>query len=177
MKSFIETGEALKEVRDSQLYRCGYKTFQEYCREKWGWKRDYCDKLIQGAAVVKQLPGKLHTIVGSEGQARELAKVEPEKRAEILEKASQAGPVTAKSIRQAAQEIAPPAPSPAPTADAQLESAMGIGIGESVNFFASQIEDICEAATADGSKEQIAAVAATLKTQLRKLSNLLTNCL
>jgi len=63
-----------------------------------------------------------------------------------------------------------PSPSPAPSASSQFESAMGIGIGGAANFFASQIEDICEAVVADGSEEQIAAVVATLKSQHRKLS-------
>ena len=87
------------------LYRSDFDTFEAYCQKKWNWKRDYCDKLIQGANVVKLLPEKLHTIVGSEGQARELAKVEPAKRVEVLEKAAQAGPVTAKTIQEAAAII------------------------------------------------------------------------
>lgn len=47
------------------------------------------------------------TIVVSEGQARELAKVEPAKRVEVLEKAVEAGPVTAKTIQEAAAIVAP----------------------------------------------------------------------
>lgn len=73
-KTFVEVGLALAEIRDSRLYRADFDTFEAYCQKKWGWKRDYCDKLISGANVVKQLPEKLHTIVGTETQARELAK-------------------------------------------------------------------------------------------------------
>jgi len=80
---------ALAEIRDSRLYRADHATFEDYCQKKWGWRRDYCDKLIQGAAVVKALPERVHTIVGTETQARELAKVEPERRVAVLEKAAE----------------------------------------------------------------------------------------
>ncbi len=60
-----------------------YATFSD-CREKWGWKRAYAYQLIDGAAAVKSLPPEMSTIVDNQTQARELAKVEPEKRAEVV---------------------------------------------------------------------------------------------
>jgi hypothetical protein len=56
---------------------------------------------------VKALPSGLDTIVSNQGQARELAKVQPEKRVEVLQQVAKAGPVTAVAIKEAAQEIAP----------------------------------------------------------------------
>jgi hypothetical protein len=42
--------------------------------------------LIEASAVVKSLPAKVSTIVDTESKARELAKVEPDKRVAVLEK-------------------------------------------------------------------------------------------
>ena len=98
-RTFIEVGLALAEVRDSKLYRSDYKTFDDYCREKWGWDKTYCTRLIGASEVSKTVPiGTIH----NEAQARELAKVEPAERAGVLEKAAESGNVTAKSIREAA---------------------------------------------------------------------------
>jgi hypothetical protein len=34
----IDVGLALLEIRDQRLYReAGYRTFEEYCKERWGW--------------------------------------------------------------------------------------------------------------------------------------------
>jgi hypothetical protein len=77
----------LAEIRDARLYRAGFDTFEAYCREKRAFTKTYANNLIEGATVVKQLPSKITTIVVNEGQARELAKVEPAKRVEVLKEA------------------------------------------------------------------------------------------
>jgi hypothetical protein len=107
-KTFVEVGTALAEIRDAKLYRSDYGTFEDYCREKWGWKKSYSYMLIEASSIVKSLPQKVSTIVDTESQARELAKVEPEKREEVLTKASESGKVTAQSIKEAAQEMSVP---------------------------------------------------------------------
>ncbi len=106
-KTFVEVGLALAEIRDSRLYRSDHATFEEYCNAKWGWNRAHCNQLIAGAAAVKSLPPEMDTVVSNQRQARELAKVEPSKRVEVLEKAAEAGPVTAKTIQEAAAIVAP----------------------------------------------------------------------
>jgi hypothetical protein len=94
-KTFVEVGLALAEIRDARLYRSDFDTFEEYCRTKWGWAKSYAYNLITAAATVKLLPAKTSTIVDNEGKARELARVEPAKRVEVLKNAAEAGPVTA----------------------------------------------------------------------------------
>jgi hypothetical protein len=86
-KTFVEVGLALSEIRDSRLYRANYSTFEGYCRERWGWSRVHAHRLIEAADVVKTLPIGNTAAIATESQARELAKVEPEKRAAVLEKA------------------------------------------------------------------------------------------
>ncbi len=72
LATFVEVGQALLEIRETRLYRETHGTFEDYCRERWGWSRDYANKQIRAAEVV----GSLDTIVSkprSEGVARELA--------------------------------------------------------------------------------------------------------
>ena len=63
-KTFVEVGLALAEIRDTHA-----STVPTSIRLKRIAKRSgigsatYCDKIIQGADVVKLLPEKLHTIV------------------------------------------------------------------------------------------------------------------
>jgi hypothetical protein len=100
-KTFVEVGLALAEIRDLRLYRREYGSFSEYCREKWGWAKAYANYVIQGADVVKSLPENLATIVATESQARELAKIPSEDRAGVLQAIVDEGkPVTAEAIKR-----------------------------------------------------------------------------
>jgi hypothetical protein len=79
LNTFIEVGTALLEIRDNRLYRDTHKTFEAYCRERWGWNRDYANKQIRAAEVA----GNLDTLVSksaptTERQLRPLARLEPE---------------------------------------------------------------------------------------------------
>ena len=100
-KTFVEVGLALAEIRDLRLYKTEYSSFREYCQQKWGWNRTYAHYMIEGAEVVKSLPEKVFTMVNTERQVRELAKVEPEKRAAFVQTIIDEGkPVTAKEIKR-----------------------------------------------------------------------------
>lgn len=39
LQTFVEVGQALMEIRDSQLYLETHRTFEEYVRARWGWAR------------------------------------------------------------------------------------------------------------------------------------------
>ena len=108
LERFCEVGLALASIRDNRLYRATHANFESYCRERWTWGERRARQLITAAEVALEL-SETGTIVPNEAQARELAKIEPEKRAEVLAKAAQAGPVTAKAIKRAAQ-VAEPEP-------------------------------------------------------------------
>ena len=98
-KTFVEVGLALAEIRDLRLYRREYSGFEEYCREKWGWKRAHAYRLIDAAEIVKLSP--IGDKIKTESQARELGKAEPEQRAGIVQAIVDAGePVTAAAIKR-----------------------------------------------------------------------------
>jgi hypothetical protein len=107
LASFIEVGEALSAIRESKLYRATHGTFEEYCREKWSMSRFYVNLTIRASDTVKTLPAKMVTMVTSERQARELSRVEPARRVEVIERAQVAtgGKITAAAIKEAAVEV------------------------------------------------------------------------
>jgi hypothetical protein len=101
-ESFIKAGLALEEVRDKRLYRARFGTFQEYCTRRWGFQRSYGYQLIESAKVAVEMSASGGQIPTAKA-ARSLAKVEPEKRAEVLKSAGSSGkPVTAAAITHAA---------------------------------------------------------------------------
>ena len=38
-KAFYEAGKGLRTLRDKKLYRSTHKTFEEYCRDRFGFER------------------------------------------------------------------------------------------------------------------------------------------
>jgi hypothetical protein len=109
---FAELGRALIKVRDGKLFRATHETFLDYCSDRWGIGKSRAYQLIEASGVVDSMPPERSTIVDSESKARELAKVPAEKRSQVVEVAAAAGPVTAKSIREAAAQVVEPPPAP-----------------------------------------------------------------
>jgi len=106
LSSFIEVGEALSAIREGKLYRATHGTFEDYCKAKWNLNKRYCDRLIEAKEIVKNL-GPMGPEIKSERQARELSRVEPARREEVVAKAVEAtgGKLTASAIREAAQPV------------------------------------------------------------------------
>jgi ParB family chromosome partitioning protein len=99
-QTFIEVGMALLEIRESRLYRQSYSTFEDYCKERWGWSRVSADRHIQAARIARLLPiGSVQT----ESQAREFAviKDDPGLISEVWQSVSSNGHPTAEKIRDA----------------------------------------------------------------------------
>lgn len=55
LTTFVEVGQALLAIRDGRLYLDSYSDFDTYCRERWGWSRQYADKQIRAADVSRML--------------------------------------------------------------------------------------------------------------------------
>jgi hypothetical protein len=102
-EGFIAAGEALAAMRDSRLYRDTHATFEDFCRAELGKGTSYAYYLIGAAETVSTIVDK--TVIKTESQARELAKVDPADRAYVVEKAIQAtgGKLTAAAIKEAAK--------------------------------------------------------------------------
>lgn len=93
-RAFYEAGAALRELRDKRLYRNTHKTFEEYCRDRFGYHRRHSYQLINAAAVVENLCAisaqkdlktiGIQVLPTSEYQIRPLVQLEPTEQIEVL---------------------------------------------------------------------------------------------
>ena len=90
-RAFHESGKALTELRSRRLYRSTHKTFEEYCRDRFGFTRAAAYYLISAAEVMNNLISKCQQFVDilptKENQCRPLTKLEPEEQAIVWQKA------------------------------------------------------------------------------------------
>ncbi len=90
-RAFYEAGMALKELRDRRLYRSTHRTFEEYCRERFGYGRDAAYLKIVAAEVYENLNEIMPTncrllpLPTNENQLRYIAKarLKPEIQLEV----------------------------------------------------------------------------------------------
>lgn len=126
-KTFVDVGLALTEIRDRKLYRQDFKTWEEYCQKRWGWSQRRSHQLIEAAAVVESLSKEsgtavplLKSAVPTERAARELGKIPPPQRKQIVEQAvCNKKPLTAPAIKA---KFPPPPTKPAPKAETPIRS-------------------------------------------------------
>jgi hypothetical protein len=113
---FTKSAAALYEIREGKLWKLNpdYEalSFAEYCHTRFPWARDYAYKMAKAGEIIKSLPEQISTIVENESQAREVAKVKPEKRARVVREAAakaeeEGKPMAARHIAEAAREDEP----------------------------------------------------------------------
>jgi hypothetical protein len=90
-RAFFEAGKALTELRDRRLYRSTHKTFENYCRERFGFSRRQPYHLIEAAVIFDNLVEKcdrsVHILPTNEWQIRPLSKLDPDIQPEAWEQA------------------------------------------------------------------------------------------
>ena len=93
MGSFIAVGKALLTIRDRRLYREGYKTFKDYCNEKWQMGKSHANSLIRGSQVATNLATTVALCTPCEiqptheRQLRPLTILEPAEQRDVWEEA------------------------------------------------------------------------------------------
>jgi hypothetical protein len=55
MQTFVEVGNALREIRDARLYKQSHSSFEGYLRERWDISRARGYQLITAAKVVEEM--------------------------------------------------------------------------------------------------------------------------
>lgn len=94
LKTFVQVGEALLEIRNFRLYRREFKTFEEYCEKRWGMSVRQSQRLMNASEVVENLKrDQLGVLPTSEYQVRALAALSPEFQAKIWSDAVKTGQV------------------------------------------------------------------------------------
>jgi hypothetical protein len=107
-RAFFEAGKALAELRDRRLYRSTHKTFEQYCKDRFGYTRIAASYKIAAATVMDNLltnglqkeeiatdelqtpimlTNGLQILPNNERQVRPLVSLEPEVQREAWQKA------------------------------------------------------------------------------------------
>ncbi len=91
---FHTVGRALAEISERKLYRQKYATFQDYCRDRWGFGRAHAYRLIGAAEVISNIEPCLHAgddQLPRESTIRPLTKLEPDDQRAVWQAATQEG--------------------------------------------------------------------------------------
>lgn len=83
LKTFIEVGNALFEIKNNKLYRESFTTFEAYCNDRWQLKRQRAYELMGAAEIVYQLSennlseisDKINLLPSKESHANALAQI------------------------------------------------------------------------------------------------------
>lgn len=76
VKSFVEVGNALAEIKSAKLFTDTADTFEGYCKKRWGFAKSRAYQYIEAAKVVEVVSTNGGKTVPNERVARELASVE-----------------------------------------------------------------------------------------------------
>lgn len=129
----LEAFAALKSIRDLQLYKVrGFKSFDKYCQQEFGIKRDYADRNIVATGVLEKVLTLGSTFgcaekITTERQCRELLQVPDEKLGQVLEEIDvlaeekQKPNLPANLIREAVKRVVPEREPKQPVASASDE--------------------------------------------------------
>jgi hypothetical protein len=111
-RSFVEIGLALKEIRDSRLYRATHASFEDYCPDRWGWQASRARQLIGAAETVTKVTAAGLPAPANERQARALVPLKDDERAMLTvwrnakARAEELGrPLTALMVEEAVREL------------------------------------------------------------------------
>jgi hypothetical protein len=83
LQTFIEVGQALMTIKEKRLYRISFKTFEDYCLEKWAITKTQANRLIQASETIISLTPIGVILPQTESQTRPLTSLEPEIQKEV----------------------------------------------------------------------------------------------
>ena len=140
LDTFVEVGTALLKIRDGDLYKRDYSTFEDYCRERWGFTRMHASRMIAAAEVVENVTDRLqiHPPANIE-QTRPLASLEPEQQREAWTKAVETAPegkVTGAHVAKVVEEIKEAEKEPEPEEPKETVSKFNRTSDESIGWAA-----------------------------------------
>lgn len=110
LKTFVEVGNALLNIRDKKLYRAAYDTFEAYCQHRWDFSKSRANQLIAASEtvanlttiVVKNDTPEPVALPENEAQARPLTPLDPEDQRVIWQLVTESAPdgkVTAAHVK------------------------------------------------------------------------------
>jgi len=109
LQTFVDVGNALLEIRDGRLYRQTHGTFEDYCRERWGFTDRRARMLMSAAETVGVLETgtTVPVLPSTERQARPLTALPPDAQREAWQRAVETAPdgkMTAAHVQRVVDE-------------------------------------------------------------------------
>ena len=90
LAGFAQVGASLAAIKKGRLYRDVADTFEDYCKQRWGFKRAHAYRLIEAAGIVAEM-SPIGRQITNERQARSLKDVPANERNVIVENAAAGG--------------------------------------------------------------------------------------
>lgn len=125
LRTFVDVGASLAHIRDGRLYRATHATFEDYCRERWGFARQTAYQYIAASQVAENVRNCGHAVPVTESQARPLTKLQPDAQREVWQLAVDTAPggkVTAAHVEATVRDYtgeSRPSPLPQPVSEAE----------------------------------------------------------
>lgn len=89
LASYQKAGEALKAIRDEELYLDDHDTFEDYCQERWGFTARLGYQLIDASETANRCEQVVR--IPNEATAREIAKLEPKEQVKVAKELAKSG--------------------------------------------------------------------------------------
>ncbi len=111
LQTFVNVGNALREIKKDNLYTVEHDTFEKYCNARWGMNRAHAYRLMDGAQATENIrvsPIGDKSLPATESQARPLTKLEADEQPVAWELAVEKagdGKVTAAIVEEAVAEL------------------------------------------------------------------------
>jgi len=150
-KTFLEVGHALMEIQQEKLY-IAHGTFADYCKERWGFDRNYAKRLMNSAKVIANLENvPIGTFPATESQARPLASLPADQQAsawaDVVDECKERGvPITAAVVAEIVEtyhedvdEEDEPEPEPEPTFDSDPQFVLCVALARLENAIVAEI--------------------------------------
>jgi phage N-6-adenine-methyltransferase len=113
LNTFVEVGAALLEIRERELYKGIYSTFEEYLYKRWDMKQSHAYRLMDAAGVVGNLQsspmGEL--LPTNERQVRPLVGLPPESQFQVWQQVVETAPegkITGAFVQEVVDKVVRP---------------------------------------------------------------------
>jgi hypothetical protein len=105
LEKAFAVGDSLAVIQQERLYRATHDNFEDYCRDRFNRGRDWAEGRIRAVQVLKALPMEIGNPPPTLEQAKVLAKLDPEQRAEVWQKVSKHGKPKTKKVKEEVAKV------------------------------------------------------------------------
>ena len=104
--TFVAVGMALAAIRNGDLYKATHERFADYCHERWEISKSHANRLIDASGITESLTPIGVILPFNEAQARPLAGVAEQDRADVWREVVATAPMEGDEPRITAEHVA-----------------------------------------------------------------------